>query len=135
MTELKPKGFEDLMGVEYTGVKGQDAVDKLLQEKQGHVKDAFYQEDAGWIDIYWGDKDSGLCHIIKRRAKMGMSGIKFARGLADVLEKGASFPHKNPNRLNIVYKGKLAVITFELKGTETTALLTAFRTNSTNKKD
>jgi hypothetical protein len=43
-------------------------------------------------------------------------------------QKGTAFPGKNPERLNVAYKGKVAVIAFELRGSETTALLTAFHT-------
>jgi hypothetical protein len=138
MTELinKPasKSFEDLMGIEYLGVKGKAAIDKLLQERQGHIKEAFYHDDIGWIDVYWGDERSGLCHIIKRREEQGRNGVKFAREAADVLEKGTSFPHKNPNKFNIAYKGRLAVIAFELEKTETTALFNAFHTNKKRPK-
>jgi hypothetical protein len=118
--------FDALMGKEYMGVRGQAAVDLLLKEKQGHVKDAFYRDDIGEIDLYWGDEKSGLCHILKEREKRGLSGKKFADGLADAIEKGAAFPSKDPSRLNIAYRGKVAVITFELYNIETTVLLTAF---------
>ena len=120
--------FDKLMGKEFTGVKGQSAIDKLLSEKQGHVKEAFYRDDVGGIDLFWGDDSAGLCHILKEREKRGISGKKFIEGLADVIEKGVAFSGKDSNRLNVAYKGKVAVIAFELRGTETTALLTAFHT-------
>ena len=118
----------ELMGIEYSGISGQAAIDKLLKEKQGHVKDAFYRDDIGGIDIYWGDEKSGICHIIKERKDRGMSGKKFVDDLTDVIEKGKSFQGKESDRMNIAYKGKVAVITFELYNTEVTALLTAFHT-------
>ncbi|MCL1832611.1 MAG: hypothetical protein FWG45_06875 [Oscillospiraceae bacterium] len=118
----KPTSFDDLIGVEYTGFKGLSAIDKLLEEKQGHVKEAFYRDDVGWIDIFWGDKTAGLCHVVSKRDK------KFARSVSAILENGVSFKNDSPNKLNIAYKGRLAVITFDLRGTETTALLTAYFT-------
>ena len=124
----KKASYDDLMGTEYTGVKGVAAIDKLLFEKEGHVKDAFYSDDIGNVDLYWGDDSSGLCHIIKEREKRGIDGQKFARDLPNVIEKGKAFQSKEPDRINIAYKGKVAVITFELHGIETTALLTAFHT-------
>ena len=39
----------DILGKEYTGVKGQAAVDLLMKEKQGYVKDAFMRKDIGGI--------------------------------------------------------------------------------------
>jgi len=120
--------FDALMGKEYTGVKGQAAVDKLTEEKQGHVKDAFYRDDIGEIVLFWGDDNAGLCHIIKNRSKSGISGKKFADALSKIIDNGKTFPGRSSNKLNIAYKGKVAVIAFELKGIETTALLTAFQT-------
>ena len=120
--------YDSLIGKEYTGVKGQAAIDKLISEKQGHVKEAFYRDDIGEIDLFWGDSSAGLCHIIEEREKRGISGIKFTDGLSDVIERGVAFDGRDPDRLNIAYRGKVAVIAFELRDTETTALLTAFHT-------
>ena len=63
----KVKPLKEFLGQEYTGVKGQAAVEKLLQEKQGHVKGAFTRQDIGDIDLVWGDEEKGLAHLIKRR--------------------------------------------------------------------
>ena len=128
--EDKKAEFDKLMGVEYTGVKGQSAINKLLSEEQGHVKDAFYRDDVGFIDVFYGDKTAGLHHIVAERNKRGTSGQKFAGELGAVIEKGVAFAGKNDQRMNIVYKGKIAVVAFELRGTETSALLTAFYTKN-----
>ncbi|MCL2194502.1 MAG: hypothetical protein FWB76_00925 [Oscillospiraceae bacterium] len=117
-----------LFGEEFTGIKGQAAVEKLLQEKQGHVKAAFYRADIGEIDLFWGDDKAGLKHIIQERNKRGTNGTKFIENLSDVVENGEAFPNKNPNRMNIAYRGKLAVVAFDVRGSEVTALLTAFLT-------
>ena len=69
------KTYFDLIGEEYVGIKGQAAVDKLMAEKQGHIKDAFYRED----------------------------------------------------RVSIFHGKKIAIIAFELRNEETTAVLTAFQ--------
>ena len=45
-----------LLGEEFKGYKGQEAVNKLLQEKRGHVKGAFHREDMGDIDLLWGKR-------------------------------------------------------------------------------
>ena len=78
--------------------------------------------------MFWGDETAGLCHIINERGKRGLSGLKFVDGLLDVIEKGMPFEGKDPERFNIAYRGRVAVIAFELRGNETTALLTAFLT-------
>ena len=117
-----------LLGVEHKGFKGAAAIDKLLEEKNGHVKNAFYHPDVGEIDVFWGDKTAGLCHIIEGRNKQGLNGIKFVRGLDRLFANGKGFESRNPNRYNIAHKGDVAVITFDIRGHETTALLTSFRT-------
>ncbi len=61
--------LDALLGEEFKGVKGQAAVDKLLKEKRGHVKGAFYREDIGDIDLFWGNEYVGLRHIIEERQK------------------------------------------------------------------
>ena len=40
--------LQKLLGAEHKDVKGKEAVDKLLEEKHGHVKGAFYHPDATW---------------------------------------------------------------------------------------
>ncbi len=38
----------------YEGVKGKEAVDFLLAQGKGEIKDAFYHKDIGNIDLIWG---------------------------------------------------------------------------------
>ena len=125
----KASAYDGLMGNEYTGVKGKDAIDKLLEEKQGHVKGAFYRDDIGEIDIFWGDDTAGLCHIINQRRKDHMDVKKLLRDLPSIISRGTLGSNSNsPNRENIFFGDKVIVITYELRGAETTAVLTAFST-------
>ncbi|WRF68648.1 hypothetical protein FNE45_04255 [Helicobacter pylori] len=54
-------------------LKPKEALEKLLQEKNGQVAGAAFREDLGGIDFVWGTpktKDSngyGLAHILERR--------------------------------------------------------------------
>ncbi len=56
-------------------LKPKEALEKLLQEKNGQVAGAAYREDLGGIDFVWGTpktKDSngyGLAHILEKREK------------------------------------------------------------------
>ncbi|GAA7970938.1 hypothetical protein HpBT075_14720 [Helicobacter pylori] len=50
-------------------LKPKEALEKLLQERNGQVAGAAYREDLGGIDFVWGNKDYGLEHILKRREK------------------------------------------------------------------
>ncbi|WP_459106296.1 DUF3519 domain-containing protein, partial [Helicobacter pylori] len=56
-------------------LKPKEALEKLLQEKNGQVAGAAFRDDLGGIDFVWGTpktKDSngyGLAHIIEKREK------------------------------------------------------------------
>ncbi|WP_444685893.1 DUF3519 domain-containing protein, partial [Helicobacter pylori] len=50
-------------------LKPKEALEKLLQEKNGQVAFAAYRDDLGGIDFVWGNKDYGLEHILKKREK------------------------------------------------------------------
>ncbi|WQZ86821.1 DUF3519 domain-containing protein [Helicobacter pylori] len=50
-------------------LKPNEALEKLLQEKNGQVAGAAYREDLGGIDFVWGNKDYGLEHILEKRKK------------------------------------------------------------------
>nr|WP_229764398.1 DUF3519 domain-containing protein [Helicobacter pylori] len=50
-------------------LKPKEALEKLLQERNGQVAGAAYRDDLGGIDFVWGNKDYGLEHILKKREK------------------------------------------------------------------
>ncbi|WP_229766469.1 DUF3519 domain-containing protein, partial [Helicobacter pylori] len=50
-------------------LKPKEALEKLLQEKNGQVAGAAYRDDLGGIDFVWGNKDYGLEHILQKREK------------------------------------------------------------------
>lgn len=124
----EPRDVSALLGAEYKGVKGQDAVNKLLREKQGHVKGAFYREDIGDIDLIWGDDTCGLQHIIKRREEQGINAREFVKDLAEVVEKGAYRKQNKRGNYELLYNGKMAIVSPELQGNKMTFLVTAFKT-------
>nr|WP_257535060.1 DUF3519 domain-containing protein [Helicobacter pylori] len=86
-------------------LKPKEALEKLLQEKNGQVAGTAYREDLGGIDFVWGTpktKDSngyGLAHILERRIsnemKKGLSeteakkyALNIVKSIPEVLEKG-----------------------------------------------
>ncbi|WP_100960532.1 DUF3519 domain-containing protein [Helicobacter pylori] len=86
-------------------LKPKEALEKLLQEKNGQVAGAAYREDLGGIDFVWGTpktKESvgyGLAHIIERRTankiNQGASeaeakeyALNIVKSIPEVLEKG-----------------------------------------------
>ncbi|WQW31708.1 DUF3519 domain-containing protein [Helicobacter pylori] len=87
-------------------LKPKEALEKLLQEKNGQVAGAAFRDDLGGIDLVWGTpktKDSngyGLAHILERRIsnemKKGLSeaeakeyALNIVKSIPEVLEKGA----------------------------------------------
>ncbi|WRF08861.1 DUF3519 domain-containing protein [Helicobacter pylori] len=87
-------------------LKPKEALEKLLQEKNGQVAGAAYREDLGGIDLVWGtpkSKDSvgyGLAHIIERREQQAIAkglneaeakeyAVNIVKSIPEVLEKGS----------------------------------------------
>ncbi|WP_157808155.1 DUF3519 domain-containing protein, partial [Helicobacter pylori] len=86
-------------------LKPKEALEKLLQEKNGQVAGAAYREDLGGIDFVWGTpktKESngyGLAHIIEKREKqytrLGLNAEQIKertdellKSIPEVIEKG-----------------------------------------------
>lgn len=117
------------MGKEYKGYTGQKAIDKLLQEKNGHIKNAFTREDIGGISVLWGDDKAGLKHIITQRTKQGFTQEKldkFFSELGNVIETGA-LGKNDRGTFELSKDGKVAVVSPELHENNFTFLLTAFK--------
>ncbi|BBI23211.1 DUF3519 domain-containing protein [Helicobacter pylori] len=87
-------------------LKPKEALEKLLQEKNGQVAGAAYREDLGGIDFVWGTpktKDSvgyGLAHILERREQQALAdglseaeakeyALNIVKSIPEVLEKGS----------------------------------------------
>ncbi|MDU9761349.1 DUF3519 domain-containing protein [Helicobacter pylori] len=86
-------------------LKPKEALEKLLQEKNGQVAGAAFRDDLGGIDFVWGTpktKDSvgyGLVHILERREQQALSdglseaeakeyALNIVKSIPEVLEKG-----------------------------------------------
>ncbi|RVZ59031.1 DUF3519 domain-containing protein, partial [Helicobacter pylori] len=86
-------------------LKPKEALEKLLQEKNGQVAGAAYREDLGGIDFVWGTpktKDSvgyGLAHVLERREQQALAdglseaeakeyALNIVKSIPEVLEKG-----------------------------------------------
>ncbi|UOR78448.1 DUF3519 domain-containing protein [Helicobacter pylori] len=83
-------------------LKPKEALEKLLQEKNGQVAGAAFREDLGGIDFVWGNKDYGLEHILKKREKqytrLGLNAEQIKertdellKSIPEVIEKGVQF--------------------------------------------
>ena len=120
-----------MLGEEFKGYKGNEAVDKLLQEKRGYIKDAFHNEAFGDIALIYGDDGCGLCHIIKQRKQQGFTDEKIKSllyNLGDVITHGTVGQSKNGQGTFEIFKdGEVAVISPTLRGNDFTFVLTAYK--------
>ena len=105
---------------EYSG-KGQEAINFLLNKKQGYVPDVITVAGYG-VDIPYGEKATeektgfGLIHIIERRNQYGLNGEEFVKNeLISLLKNGASYMNLPKNK-NEVKPKKLFVETNDKKG-------------------
>ncbi|MGL2786391.1 DUF3519 domain-containing protein, partial [Helicobacter pylori] len=94
-------------------LKPKEALEKLLQERNGQVAGAAYREDLGGIDFVWGNKDYGLEHILKRSEKQAKNqglneqqakeyALNIAKTIPEVIDKGVKVD--NNGRIAIEYK-------------------------------
>ncbi len=86
-------------------LKPKEALEKLLQEKNGQVAGAAYREDLGGVDFVWGKdgKDGyGLAHILEKREKqytgLGLNAEQIkertdelVKSIPEVIENGTLF--------------------------------------------
>ncbi|ELK5620364.1 DUF3519 domain-containing protein, partial [Campylobacter upsaliensis] len=97
---LEPSSLKEDFGENFAGYKGKEAIEKLLEEKRGQVKGAFYKEGLGEIDLVWGEvkgggkeaKGYGLSKIIEKHGEdfkefgEGLEGV--SKGLDEIITKG-----------------------------------------------
>ncbi|GAA8585139.1 hypothetical protein HpDR63_04080 [Helicobacter pylori] len=86
-------------------LKPKEALEKLLQEKNGQVAGAAFRDDLGGIDFVWGTpktKESvgyGLAHVLERREQQALAdglseaeakeyALNIVKSIPEVLEKG-----------------------------------------------
>lgn len=119
-------------GTRYDGLKGKEAIDKLLHEKQGYVPNAFERADLGGIHLIWGDDERGLQHIIKRRKETKQDINRLLDNLTEVIEKGILFYNRNTGRFEINQKDHVAIISPTYKNEQFQFVLTAFEIRKLN---
>ena len=90
----KAKSQDEFFGEEFKGYKGAAAIEKLLKEKRGHIKNAFERPEIGSIDLVWGDETGGILHTITKRERMlakgegHISGLDMVKKIPEIIENG-----------------------------------------------
>ncbi|EAK0457308.1 hypothetical protein YZ50_00770 [Campylobacter upsaliensis] len=134
----------DEFGVNFEGFKGKEAVDKLLSEKRGQVKGAFYKEGLGEIDLVWGDENFGLRHILERRKedfiKQGLDenealerALEFVKKIPQIIEQGEV--KVGVNRAFVDTKDDRALIALDYKGKDKKWVITAYKMDDPSQAD
>lgn len=115
---------KELLGPEYEE-KEYAAIQKLMAEHQGFIRDAFHRKDIGDIALMWGNKKKGLCHIIKRRKEPHQPLGKLLQSMADVVNNGQLERGKR-NAFKITFKHKSVIIYPKLDNDDLQFILTAY---------
>ena len=97
------------LGEEFTGYTGKSAINKLLKERKGHIKDAFNREDIGGISLVWGNSKFGLQHIIERRLKTEQDLKSLLDAIPSIIEKG-EISQSYKGRFEINYNKKRIIV-------------------------
>ncbi|MCM1513238.1 MAG: hypothetical protein NC112_09065 [Oxalobacter formigenes] len=129
------KGVEDISSLltpEIKGVKGKAAIDAITKAGKGYVRGAFHREDIGDIDLFWGDDNIGLKHILRRRKEQNIELEPFLGSLTDTIEKG-KLQVNNEGNFEIWHNGNTAVVYPSFKGNKLTFVCTAYKQRKPSK--
>lgn len=115
----------DLLGQEHKAPHGDAAVQKLLDCKNGHIKNAFIRSDIDDITLIWGNDAVGLKHIIKRRTEENEDVDELVSHLSDTIENGTLKINKRGRF--VITKGKYqAIISPEIFNDQLNFLVTGY---------
>lgn len=125
-----PEGLATELGQKFTGYKGNEAIDKLLEEKHGYVENAFESPQLfAPISLAWGNDRYGLKHIIQRRMEQNITGDKltdFLHNIDDVLKNG-NLIEANHGSIEIYYGKQSVVVAPNFSNSQLHFIITSFR--------
>ncbi len=131
-------------GIAYRKQSGnpEGAINKLLEEQQGFVPDAFHKEGIGDVDLVWGKQNPatgegyGLEHIIDGRTRKNkVDGVDFVKNLPETIENGVVTKDSlHPNNLYIEDFNNKIGIPNNWKGKSRNWVLTAHPQNKSASK-
>lgn len=125
--------LSEFLGEEFKGYKGQEAINKLLEEKRGHIKAAFHREDIGDIALAWGDEYQGLAHLIKSRTEKNPYKVDLIlENLTEAIEKGVLRKGKSGN-FEIWHNKIMVIVRPDYYGEDLRFVVTGFKQRGPNK--
>ena len=124
--EFDSEKFKEVIGPEFRGIRRQAAVRKLIQERQGQVKGAFYRGEVGYIDLVWGNEKVGLKHLIDRRSDDGFDADDVASDLSDSIQNGDIAVDDKRNNYRFWKNRKEVIVSKLYFGKELHLVITAY---------
>ncbi len=116
------KTYAEMCGTaykEYSG-KPQEAIEHLLDAKNGYVPAAAHKDGIGDIDFLWGEPKSnntkgyGFAHIIERREEQGIDGVSIIKQIPEIIKNG-KVGDGYDGRKTITYNDSMIVLAKEDK--------------------
>lgn len=102
-------------GIAYRKQSGKpvEAIDKLLQEKQGFVPKAFSKEGIGDVDLVWGKggkRGFGLSHIVDQRNAQNIHGENFVKSIPHIAQEGKISSVSNQPNISFIKNDDASVL-------------------------
>ena len=127
-------------GIAYRKQSGKpaEAIDKLLQEKQGFVPKAFNKEGIGDVDLVWGKggkKGFGLSHVVDQRNAQNINGEKFIKLIPQITKEGSISTVPNQPNISFINNNDDAVLVKRVwDDKKRNWVVTAFKNNESPSK-
>ena len=90
-----------------------EAIDKLLEQKQGFVPKATKKKGIGDIDFVWGKGKKngyGISHVVDQRNADGLNGEQFSQQIPDIISKGKIENISNQPSIDFIRAGDDSVL-------------------------
>jgi hypothetical protein len=109
----KPIG-DGVFGNIYDQFKGKikEALDFIMEHKDGDLLGVFHRSDAGDIDLVWGDDKGGFAHIINKHVGEGKSFANAEDAIRDIdnIIKNGDIDFENGDKVVFIKDGKKVTI-------------------------
>ncbi len=114
MQESKKPIGDGVFGNIYDQFKGKikEALDFIMEHKDGDLLGVFHRSDAGDIDLVWGDDKGGFAHIINKHVGEGKSFANAEDAIRDIdnIIKNGDIDFENGDKVVFIKDGKKVTI-------------------------
>ena len=83
--------------------KPKEAIKHLMKVQDGECPKALYREETGYVDIVWGNKKLGLCHIVdEHKDEFKQLGFEVEDFIPIVFAFGKFSESKKENKIRLI---------------------------------